>query len=106
MSSTSLATVERVRTDVSSRKRRAVFDPADLKEIERIFRDIGALVNELGGVAEFQELDVRRFRCLLDDNGEAQRDALHAKRDHRVPEPRVPSRRRERRVREPAGAGS
>ncbi len=106
MSSTSLATVETVRTDASSRKRRAVFDPADLKEIERIFGDIGALVDELGGVAELQELDVRRFRCQLDDDGEAQRDALHAKRGRRVPKPRVRSRRRERGVRKPIGAES
>ncbi len=83
-----------------------MFDPADLKEIERIFGDIGALVDELGGVAELQELDVRRFRCQLDDDGEAQRDALHAKRGRRVPKPRVRSRRRERGVRKPIGAES
>ncbi len=55
---------------------------------------------------DLQELDVRRFRCQLDDDGEAQRDALHAKRGRRVPDPRVRSRRREHGVRELVGAGS
>ena len=79
------------------------FDP---KEIERLSGDIGALVDELGGVAALQDLDVRRFRCQLDDDGEAQREVLHAKRGRRVPEPRVRARRRERGVGEPAGVGS
>ncbi len=54
---------------------------------------------------DLQELDVRRFRCQLADDGEAQRDELHAKRGRRLPDPKVRSRRRERGVREPAGAG-
>jgi hypothetical protein len=55
---------------------------------------------------DLQELDVRRFRCQLADDGEAKRDELHAKRGRRLPDPKVRSRRRERGVREPAGAGS
>ncbi len=55
---------------------------------------------------DLQELDVRRFRCQLAADGEAQRDELHAKRGRRLPDPKVRSRRRERGVREPAGAGS
>ncbi len=54
---------------------------------------------------DLQELDVRRFRCQLADDGEVKRDELHAKRGRCLPDPKVRSRRRERGVRDPAGAG-
>ncbi len=42
----------------------------------------------------------------LEAFGETQREAVRPKWDRRVPDPRGRSRRRERGVREPAGAGS
>ncbi len=54
---------------------------------------------------DLQELDVRRFRCELDEDSGVQRGALHANRGRCTPDSRVRSRRRERGVREPAGAG-
>ncbi len=43
------------------------FDPA---EAERMAQSVCSLLDELGGAAEIRELDVREFRCRLDEDDE------------------------------------
>ncbi|MDP9475486.1 MAG: hypothetical protein M3R38_07310 [Actinomycetota bacterium] len=43
------------------------FDP---QEAERLARSVSALLDEMGGVEEIRELDVREFRCRLDADDE------------------------------------
>ncbi len=49
------------------------FDP---KEAERLSRNLCALLDEVGGAEEIRELDVREFRCRLDEDDEGAERAM------------------------------
>ncbi len=54
------------------------FDPA---EAERLARNIGSLLDEVGGVEEIRELEVAEFRCRLDEDDEGAERAMSRIRD-------------------------
>ncbi len=54
------------------------FDP---EEAERLAQNIAALHDEVGGVEEIRELDVREFRCRLDEDDEGAERALSRIKD-------------------------
>lgn len=47
-----------------------MLEPRDIEEIDRLAKNIHALMDEAEDAHEIRELDVRRFRCQLDDDTE------------------------------------
>jgi hypothetical protein len=53
----------------------------DAEEAKRMARNIGALLDEVGGVSEIRELDVAEFRCRLDEDDEGAERAMSRIKD-------------------------